>query len=72
MSVSMASTLHYEYVQMRRDLDSDYSVEGNIEFLKGKRGAIGRQNIKPATIAEFKQALMENGIPCRVVQEVLE
>ncbi len=64
-AVSLASMLHYEFVQQYRFQESDYEMEGNIEFLLGLRGERGRQRIEGTTVAAIKQHLIESNIHCR-------
>jgi len=65
-AISLASMLHYEFVHHYRYRHSDYASEGNIEFLQGKRGEIGRKNIENATISEIKAYLKNRGVNCRL------
>lgn len=60
-AVSMASILHYSYIQNHYS-DDDFSSEGNIEFLKNGRGF---KKVQVATIVEIKQEMSKKGIPCR-------
>jgi cyclase len=64
-AVSLASMLHYEFVHHYQYRQGDYTSEGNIEFLQGKRGEIGRKNIERATVAEIKTYLSSRGVNCR-------
>jgi hypothetical protein len=57
--------LHYDFIQQYSFQESDYQVEGNIEFLQGRRGARGRRNIEPVTVKGIKGYLAESGIRCR-------
>jgi cyclase len=66
-AVSLASMLHYDFIQQYSFQESDYKVEGNIEFLQGRRGARGRRNIEPTTVKAIKAFLAESGIRCRPV-----
>ncbi len=68
-AVSMASILHYGLINNEKFKAADYHREGNTEFLKAGKGARSRKNIRESTIAEIKQHLMGNGIPCRPVEE---
>ncbi len=60
-AVCLASILHYNFLRTR-DPRQDFSEEGNIEFLKSRRGF---SKIADASIAEIKTYLTEQGIPCR-------
>jgi cyclase len=64
-AVSLASMLHYEFIQQYRFRETDFETEGNIEFLRGLRGDRGRQQIQGTTVAEIKRYLLDAGIPCR-------
>lgn len=62
--VALASVLHYDYINMNRQLDG-YEVEGNTEFLKSKRTP---SNIKPISIQELKTYLSSNSLNIRLIQ----
>jgi len=64
-AVSLASMLHYEFINQYQFQESDYQVEGNIEFLKGSRGERGRRQIEGTTVHAIKRYLSERGIKCR-------
>ncbi len=64
--VALASVLHYEYVNIRRQHDADYSEEGNVEFLKSG-GGFG--NVQPLTIPQLKMYLSKHGIQCRPAKD---
>ncbi|MGB0383242.1 MAG: imidazole glycerol phosphate synthase subunit HisF [Ardenticatenaceae bacterium] len=68
-AVSMASILHYNFIQRLEYRKSDFSKEGNIEFLRGRRGTRSRKHIKNATIKEIKKFLVPHGIKCRLQTE---
>lgn len=61
-AVGIASILHYEYITHRNYNDHDFSKEGNIEFLKGKREF---KKIQEATLLEIKEYLIQKEIECR-------
>ena len=61
-AVSIASMLHYNYVQTMKDEGAAYDEEGNVEFLK--RGS-GFSMIEDASLPEVKSHLVANGIDCR-------
>ena len=61
-AVSVASLLHYNYIQRRKYADGDFSAEGNIEFLR--RGA-GFSKIQDATLSGIKEYLTAYGVECR-------
>jgi len=65
-AVSLASMLHYDFIHQYQFQESDYQIEGNIEFLKGQRGEMGRRQINPTTVDEIKSFLAEKGIRCRI------
>ena len=60
-AVSVASMLHYDFIKNKR-IDADYSVEGNIEFLKK---GIGFSKIGTNNLTEIKSYLFKQGILCR-------
>jgi cyclase len=60
-AVCVASVLHYEAVSTM-DFTGDFSAEGNIEFLRHRRG---QSHVEGLTIPVIKQQLIEAGIPCR-------
>jgi imidazole glycerol-phosphate synthase subunit HisF len=64
-AISLASILHYGSLKDASAMD--YSAEGNIEFLAGGRPPFSK--IRPSTIAEVKEALIEAGIDVRPVTE---
>jgi cyclase len=66
-AVSVASILHYHYVRHGDQEDADFAQEGNVEFLKGRRGAKGFSKIQDRTLPEIKTYLIGRGIPCRDV-----
>lgn len=61
-AVSLASLLHYHYVERVRQESPDFSAEGNTEFLQ--RGLIFSK-IQPVSLPELKATLIESGIDCR-------
>jgi cyclase len=65
-AVSLASMLHYEFIHQYQFQESDYQVEGNIEFLKGLRGDLDRKHVDRTTVNEIKQFLIDKGIKCRL------
>jgi len=69
-AVSLASMLHYNFIHQYLVLEGDYQIEGNIEFLRGKRGEMGRKLIDGTTVSEIKQFLAERGVACRLQKEV--
>lgn len=66
-AVSLASMLHYEFIHQYQFQEDDYQVEGNIEFLSGQRGDMGRRYIEGTTIGEIKAHLTAQGVKCRVL-----
>jgi cyclase len=65
-AVSLASMLHYEFIHQYQFQESDYQVEGNIEFLKGQRGDLERKHINRTTVYEIKEFLTNQGVQCRL------
>jgi cyclase len=66
-AVSMASALHYRFIREGAYQSSDFTAEGNIEFLrKGKNFS----KIQGVTLEEIKDHLVQHGIGCRRVSEV--
>lgn len=65
-AVCAASLFHYKYLEEKVDVQQ-YKEEGNIEFIKRNRGGLNfmPQMIKPASIKETKNKLVEHGISCR-------
>jgi cyclase len=61
-AVSIASLLHYNFIRSYK-LDDDYSVEGNIEFLKKRKD--GFSKIQDTTLVEIKKKLFGYKIFCR-------
>ncbi len=68
-AISLASMLHYNFIQHYQYQEGDFQVEGNIEFLRGRRGERLRRNIQSTTIPEIKAFLHTHGIPCRQTEE---
>jgi cyclase len=64
-AVSVASVLHYHYIQHGDQEDADFTQEGNVEFLKGRRGGKGFSSIQGGTLPEIKTYLTEKGVSCR-------
>ncbi|UCG70793.1 MAG: imidazole glycerol phosphate synthase subunit HisF [Thermoplasmata archaeon] len=65
-AVSIASILHYNFVKQDK-VEDDFSMEGNIEYLKSKRGF---SPIKHASVSEIKEYLKQYGIECRYPMRV--
>ncbi len=62
-AVSVASLLHYNVIkQSAYTTSGDFSAEGNIEFLQGKRGVREFSRIQDATLSEIRMYLREYGI----------
>ena len=64
-AVSVASILHYNYIKQREYGEDDFTREGNVEFLQGRRGNKGFSKIQDATLQEIKASLADHGIECR-------
>lgn len=60
-AVCLASLLHY-HVPRTYEPGDDFSEEGNIEYLKGRRGY---SRVQDASLSEIKQYLTAQGIACR-------
>jgi cyclase len=63
--VSLASMLHYALVENSSPDHNEFQVEGNIEFLAGKRDTKQFTTVNKGTLPEIKAFLVNNGIPCR-------
>ena len=62
-AVSLASTLHYNFIKHNRYRDEDFAAEGNIRFLsKGN----GFSKIQEAPISSVKEHLIHRAVECRV------
>ena len=64
-AVSVASILHYHYIKGREYREDDFTREGNVEFLQGRRGNRGFSKIQDTTLQDIKARLTEHGIECR-------
>ncbi len=64
-AVSLASMLHYMYIQQHYT-DDDYSSEGNVEFLHSKQTF---SKVNGVTLATIKSSLRESGVMCRPLVE---
>jgi cyclase len=62
-AVAIASILHYHYIQEMDTIDYD-DTEGNIEFLKNKKG--GLKFIDETDLKHLKSFLAKNDIDCRI------
>lgn len=69
-AVSLASLIHYDLAHNLDYNDDQFSQEGNIEFLQGKRGVGQYMKIDEAPIPELKQFLTSKGINCRYIEDV--
>jgi cyclase len=67
-TVSIASVLHYNYIKHCEYEDHDFSEEGNIEFLRKKKGF---SKVHELSLMEIKKYLAESGIECRYQQQKL-
>ena len=61
-AVSLASMLHYDFINHHQFNFDDDRAEGNIEFL---RKGMQFSKIAPVTLGEIKKYLTKNGIACR-------
>jgi len=66
-AVSIASILHYGFIKKQDMLEHDYSDEGNIEYLKSRKSF---SKIKPVSVSEIKEFLIEGRIECRIQTKV--
>ncbi len=64
-AVCLASVLHYNFIQHQAYEDAHFGEEGNVEFLRGRRGSLGFSKIRDATIPDVKGYLWARGIACR-------
>jgi cyclase len=64
-AVSVASILHYNAIKYLEYSEDEFSSEGNVEFLQGKRGGKGFSRIQEVTLPQIKENIMKNGIECR-------
>ncbi len=69
-AISVASMLHYEFIHQYQVREGEYAKEGNIEFLRGRRGEMGRKNIAGTTVYQIKEFLVERGVHCRLQKGV--
>jgi cyclase len=67
-AVSVASILHYNVIRHGGHDDEEFVEEGNVEFLKGRRGNVERSSIQDTTLSQIKEGLAAQGIPCRLAQ----
>lgn len=63
-AVCLASILHYEFLA-HQSPDDNFSEEGNVEYLKNRRGYQGYSKVNPATLKEIKESLSVQGVDCR-------
>jgi imidazole glycerol-phosphate synthase subunit HisF len=61
-AVSLASMLHYHVAEHHRDLQADFSDEGNVVFLDCGGGFT---KVSSTTLAELKTFLCDRGLDCR-------
>lgn len=61
-AVAVASILHYDYLR-QGELSKSSNDEGNTEFLRrGKSFGL----VKPASVSQIKDYLVQHGVPCRI------
>ena len=60
-AVAVASILHYDFIKTN-EVELGMENEGNVEFLKSRRGF---SKIEPASLREIKEYLHNNGFRCR-------
>jgi len=61
-AVSLASMLHYNFIKQAKYDENNFSSEGNIKYLKESKNFT---MVEDTTIAELKNYLLANEIPCR-------
>jgi cyclase len=64
-AVCVASLVHYNFIRIQQIEGKDFSSEGNIEFLQGKRGEKGFSKIQDVTLPEIKKYLIQKGLDVR-------
>jgi cyclase len=64
-AVSLASILHYKFIQKQSYPDQDFDLEGNVEFLSGRQGPISFSRINSVSLPEIKEHLLRRGVDCR-------
>ncbi|MDX9864928.1 MAG: imidazole glycerol phosphate synthase cyclase subunit [Anaerolineaceae bacterium] len=64
-AVSIASLLHYNVVRQQQYAEEQFKIEGNVEFLQGRRGGAGFSKIEETTLPELKDYLAQQGIDVR-------
>ena len=69
-AVSIASLLHYNVVRQQQYVEEQFKLEGNVEFLQGRRGGAGFSKIQETTLPELKDYLAQQGIDVR--QQIIE
>lgn len=67
-AVSVASILHYNFIQHDRSINDDFSSEGNTKYLREVKSFTMVEN---TTLSEIKKHLTDVGISCRT-QEVAQ
>lgn len=60
-AVCVASLLHYHTIQHLHEA-GDFSVEGNDEFLRSRRGF---SKVEATTLPQIKSYLAQGGVACR-------
>ncbi|MCL4456644.1 MAG: imidazole glycerol phosphate synthase cyclase subunit [Nitrospirae bacterium] len=60
-AAAVASILHYEFI-MNNSVEIEAGNEGNVEFLRSRRGF---SKIKPVNLREIKEYLYRNNFKCR-------
>lgn len=61
-AVSVASMLHYHYIEQRQEVFEKAGAEGNVEFLKSGRNFVG---VDKCGVRDIKDYLRENGFEIR-------
>lgn len=68
-AVALASLLHYSLIQDQAFNQSEFSEEGNTEFLAGLKATSNVSWIENTTLAEIKRILKDAGLGMRLEQE---
>lgn len=67
-AVSLASLLHYHVLEQQQYSDSEFSQEGNVEFLQGRRGEKAYSKVQGASIMDVKNYLKKKGVATRTLE----
>ncbi len=64
-AVAIASIFHYHAISAIREAGTDFSSEGNVEFLQRRRGDLSGSRLKSCDVSTLKQYLRSAGVSCR-------